>query len=42
VTIHQGDDLGRPSVLLVDIPEGAASGIAVSGGAVPLPAEAGT
>jgi PhzF family phenazine biosynthesis protein len=45
VTIHQGDDMGRPSVLLVDVPEGDASGIAVSGGAVPLPAgsaEAGT
>lgn len=36
VTIHQGDDMGRPSLLLVDIPAGAASGIAVSGGAVPI------
>jgi PhzF family phenazine biosynthesis protein len=34
VTIHQGDDLGRPSLLRVDIP--ADGGIAVTGTAVPL------
>jgi len=37
ITIHQGDDMGRPSVLLVDIPEGADTGISVTGTAVPLP-----
>ena len=37
VTIHQGDDMGRPSLLLVDIPEGADTGISVTGTAVPLP-----
>ncbi len=36
VTIHQGDDMGRPSVLLVDIPAGEDAGVSVSGGAVPL------
>jgi PhzF family phenazine biosynthesis protein len=37
ITVHQGDDLGRPSVLTVDI--GAApSGIGVTGTAVVLPA----
>ncbi|AXB45606.1 PhzF family phenazine biosynthesis protein [Amycolatopsis albispora] len=35
ITIHQGEDMGRPSRLLVDIP--ATGGIAVSGTAVPLP-----
>lgn len=36
VTIHQGDDLGRPSLLRVGIPAGDATGIAVSGRAVPI------
>jgi hypothetical protein len=36
LTIHQGDDLGRPSLLLVDIPVGAETGIRVSGRAVPI------
>ena len=36
VTIHQGVDMGRPSILCVDIPAGADTGIAVSGGAVPI------
>ncbi|HVL97388.1 MAG TPA: PhzF family phenazine biosynthesis isomerase [Solirubrobacteraceae bacterium] len=34
VTIHQGADMGRPSILLVDIPE--RGGIRVTGGAVPI------
>lgn len=36
LTIRQGDDLGRPSVITVDIPVD--GGIAVSGAAVPIPA----
>ena len=36
LTIHQGDDLGRPSLLLVDVPAGAGTGIRVSGRAVPI------
>jgi PhzF family phenazine biosynthesis protein len=35
--VHQGDDLGRPSLLIVDVPEGLDTGIRVSGRAVPLP-----
>ncbi len=35
LVVHQGDDLGRPSLLHVDIPE--AGGITVSGTAVPIP-----
>jgi PhzF family phenazine biosynthesis protein len=38
LTIHQGDDLGRPSLLLVDVPVGAETGIQVSGRAVPIDA----
>jgi PhzF family phenazine biosynthesis protein len=34
LTIHQGDDMGRPSVIRVAIPEEPGSGIAVSGSAV--------
>jgi PhzF family phenazine biosynthesis protein len=37
LTIYQGDDLGRPSTLLVDVPAGEHTGIAVTGTAVPLP-----
>lgn len=37
VTIHQGDDLGRPSVLTVAIDAARDSGIRVSGAAVPIP-----
>jgi PhzF family phenazine biosynthesis protein len=40
VTIHQGDDMGRPSVLLVDIPAGEDDGVSVTGGAVPIPSPA--
>lgn len=36
VTVRQGDDMGRPSVITVTIPAGADSGIAVTGTAVPL------
>jgi PhzF family phenazine biosynthesis protein len=36
VTVRQGDDLGRPSVLTVDIPAGADTGIAVTGVAVAM------
>jgi PhzF family phenazine biosynthesis protein len=35
-TIHQGDDMGRPSVILVDVDPGQ-TGIRVSGNAVQLP-----
>ena len=38
VTISQGEDMGRPSLLAVEVPEGAESGIRVSGAAVPIPA----
>ena len=37
ITVHQGDDMGRPGVLTVDIPAEPGSGIAVSGTAVVLP-----
>jgi PhzF family phenazine biosynthesis protein len=37
ITIHQGDDLGRPSRLTVAIDPDLASGIRVSGSAVPIP-----
>lgn len=40
VTVLQGEDLGRPSLLTVEIPEDLASGIRVSGTAVLLPASA--
>jgi PhzF family phenazine biosynthesis protein len=36
VTIHQGQDMGRPSRLLVDVPPGNSSGIKVSGTATPI------
>jgi len=36
LTIHQGYDLGRPSLLLVDVPVGAETGVRVSGRAVPI------
>ncbi|WP_345361556.1 PhzF family phenazine biosynthesis isomerase [Actinoallomurus liliacearum] len=36
VTIHQGEDMGRPSRLVVDVPSGADSGIRVSGTAAPI------
>lgn len=36
ITVHQGADVGRPSVISVDIP--AEGGITVSGGAVPITA----
>jgi PhzF family phenazine biosynthesis protein len=37
VTVHQGHEMGRPSTLLVDVPAGRETGIAVSGNAVPMP-----
>ena len=37
LTIRQGAEMGRPSVLLVDVPEAPGSGIRVSGAAVALP-----
>lgn len=37
VTIHQGDDMGRPSLLTVGIDAALDSGIRVSGTAVPIP-----
>jgi PhzF family phenazine biosynthesis protein len=36
LTLHQGHDLGRPSLLLVDVPADPGVGIDVSGTAVPL------
>lgn len=36
VTVHQGRDMGRPSVLTVGIPAGPRTGIAVTGAAVAL------
>ncbi|MDX3575534.1 MULTISPECIES: PhzF family phenazine biosynthesis isomerase [unclassified Streptomyces] len=36
LTIHQGDDMGRPSTLTVSVPAGRDSGIGVTGTAVPL------
>ena len=36
VIVHQGADLGRPSLLRIDIPDDPTSGIAVTGTAVPL------
>jgi PhzF family phenazine biosynthesis protein len=36
ITIHQGDDMGRPGLLIVDIPSGPETGISVSGTAVSL------
>jgi predicted PhzF superfamily epimerase YddE/YHI9 len=37
VTVHQGTEMGRPSVLTVDIPDDPTTGIRVSGTAVPIP-----
>ena len=37
ITIHQGDDMGRPSLLIVEIDRGS-GGIRVAGTAVPIPA----
>jgi PhzF family phenazine biosynthesis protein len=37
ITIHQGSEIGRPSVLIVDIPIGTNTGIRVSGTAVVIP-----
>lgn len=37
LTIRQGEDMGRPSILLVDIPASSAQGVSVTGTAVPLP-----
>lgn len=37
LTVEQGVELGRPSLLTVDVPAGAGEGISVSGTAVPIP-----
>ena len=37
ITIAQGEDMGRPSTLVVDVPAEPADGIRVSGTAVPIP-----
>ena len=37
ITIHQGDDMGRPGVLTVDIPAEQGTGISVSGTGVAMP-----
>jgi len=37
LTVHQGDDMGRPGILTVAIPAEQGSGIGVSGSAVALP-----
>jgi PhzF family phenazine biosynthesis protein len=37
LTVHQGHEMGRPSTLLVDVPPGTETGVAVSGTAVPIP-----
>ena len=37
ITIHQGDDMGRPGVLTVDIPAELGTGISVSGTGVAIP-----
>ncbi len=34
LVLHQGDDLGRPSILLVEVPPGLQTGVRVTGGAV--------
>lgn len=36
--LRQGEELGRPGLLVVDVPAGADTGIQVSGTAVPIPA----
>lgn len=40
ITIHQGAEIGRPSLLTVDIPPNVGSGIDVTGVAVPIPVRA--
>ena len=37
MTITQGEDMGRPSTLVVDVPAQPTDGIRVSGTAVPIP-----
>lgn len=37
ITIHQGDDMGRPGLLTVDIPAVPGAGISVTGAAVAMP-----
>jgi PhzF family phenazine biosynthesis protein len=41
ITVQQGSDMGRPSVLHVEIPAGEGTGIRVTGSAVPIDAAAG-
>ncbi|WP_067692955.1 PhzF family phenazine biosynthesis protein [Nocardia jejuensis] len=37
ITVHQGEDMGRPGVITVEIPAGLDAGLAVSGTAVAIP-----
>ncbi|MFI7304006.1 PhzF family phenazine biosynthesis protein [Micromonospora aurantiaca] len=39
VTVRQGEDMGRPSLLTIGIPAAPGAGIAVTGTAVPIPAD---
>jgi len=39
IEIHQGQDMGRPSLITVDIPADHGSGISVTGGATPIAAD---
>jgi PhzF family phenazine biosynthesis protein len=36
LTLHQGEEMGRPSTLIVDVPADPAEGVDVSGTAVPM------
>ena len=36
ITVRQGEDMGRPSLLLVDVPADPGSGIRLTGSAVPI------
>ncbi len=36
VTIHQGHDMGRPSIIMVSVPAEVTSGIGVTGTAVAM------
>jgi PhzF family phenazine biosynthesis protein len=37
LTVHQGEDMGRPSLLTVGVPADPAAGVSVRGAAVPIP-----
>jgi PhzF family phenazine biosynthesis protein len=36
LTLHQGEEMGRPSTLVVDVPADPTDGVDVSGTAVPM------